>query len=42
MERIHQASGHVVLTELSSLWVVELEQLVELVQLLEEVRENRR
>ena len=38
MERIDQASGHVVLTKLSSLWVVELAQLVELVQLVDLVQ----
>ena len=40
MKCIDHASGHVVLTELFSLCVEELVQLMELVQLLEEAREN--
>ena len=38
MERINRASGHIALTELFWLWVVELVQLTELVQ--QEAREN--
>ena len=41
MELIDQASGHVVLTELLSLWAMELVWLVELVELVEEAREYR-